>query len=323
MEWLRELKQILGDRIRLEEWADFPVGKEPFLHETEQWIPIGKKQYIVIDRNRLSGEAAELLTLLIEKGVSARDTSAAQWFQQLIQNHREEHKFVNEAVVNGWDISLPGVVGVLALHAAESEGPVTLLEEILSDVDGHALAIGNDQNIWFYLPMLEGQTIEDVKETCARLLDTLMSELYASGKVAIGRPAMDLQDLPRAKREAEVALLAGSAFRGGQKVYFYGQLGLAQLLFGITPEAKNAFLEEVLPKEKAEGLTQEFRETVHSFALHGQNISETARALFIHRNTLLYRLDKIQELTGRDIRRFEDLVVIWLALMLHYQQNAQ
>lgn len=316
MEWLRELQQILGDRIRLEAETALPINEEQ-----EKWIPVGQGKFIVVNCERLSHEALDLVELLIQKSVSTLHESENQWFPLLIRQQAEE--FLKGIAAKQWEIPLPAIIAVLALHGEETGAAVDVLEKILSDLPGHAVTEGPDARIWLFIPLQKQETLADVRNSCFELLDTLLTELYVGGRMGVSQPAFDLQDLAKAREQAETAFLAGSSYRAGQRLHLFGEMGLAQLLYGVTPEAKTAFLAEVLPPDNEKGLTQELRETIHSFAQHGQNIAETARALFLHRNTLLYRLDKIHEITGKDIRKFGDLLVLWLALQLDQEQNVQ
>jgi sugar diacid utilization regulator len=321
MQWFRELQQILGDRVRLEESREESLESGPFSKENEQWFPVGSGKYLVADKNRLSAETADLLRLLIQKNDSSQ-TDNRHWFHDLISGTWND-ELLTGAVVAEQQIRFPAVLAVLLLQGEETGAAVDVLNNILSDVEGYQITNGNNGEIWLFLPLAKGMENDWLKSYCLGLLDTLMTELYVEGKMGVSRPANTLKELPRAKNEAVSALAAGTSFRKGQKVFLSGQMGLAHLLQGVSQEAKADFLEEVLPPKMRNALTQELRETVHAYAQSGQNIAETARALYIHRNTLLYRLDKIQEITGRDIRRFEELTVLWLALLLDSAQSAQ
>ncbi|WP_018132065.1 PucR family transcriptional regulator [Effusibacillus pohliae] len=324
MDCLRELQKILGDRVRFEQADDAEAdGRRSFVRDSEEWIPIGNGRYAVVDLNRLSDETAKLVRLLIETVTGGFRQPHDEWFPRLIHGEWDAGRFANEALARRWNIPLPGVVAILQLHGEDAEAALALLEEIFSDREWNGLTDGGGRRVLLYLPLQAEESVGDVQQIGSRLLDTLQTEIYVSGNLAVSRPVRSLQELPSAKRQAEIALQAGRSFHNGQKIYQYGQLGLAQLLYGVSEEAKAAFLQEVLPREKHEALTRELRETVHSFAQHAQNIAETARALYIHRNTLLYRLDKIQEVTGKDIRKFRELAELWIALILRNEKHAQ
>ncbi|GAX90815.1 PucR family transcriptional regulator [Effusibacillus lacus] len=323
MDWFRELKEVLGNRIRLESEMEGMTSNVASSTEGEVRLPAGYGRSVVLDIEGLSPELVQLVRLLVEKNTESCKGQTGQWFQQLIDNRLQAEQLERESRRQQWNIRLPAVAACMELQGNESEDPLILLEEILSDRDGVVFAKSAVNRIWFYLPLLEGETTNELKALCEKVTDTLMAELYLTGRLGVSTPISNFQELSAAVKQAEVALKAGKAFRAGQSLHFYGNLGVAHLLYGVAPDAKAAYLGEVLPECERNSLSQDLRETIHTFAQRGQNMAETARALFIHRNTLLYRIDKIYEITGKDIRRFEDLAVLWLALALLNEQNAQ
>lgn len=322
MDWLPELQQIVGEHVRIEKGSGPPKRTGPFLHE-EEWLPLEDGRYLVISKRELADETVELIRWLVKNGWLTDSHEQENWFKSVVQGHwQDAGTFIAQAKEKKWNIEIPAVLCVVELNRDELSAAASLLEEILSDRHLKILLAGEQRQTWLYVP-LKGETMEDLQQAAAQWADTLSTELYLEVRLGISRTVLKLEDMLQARKQAEIALYAGKAYLPRQRIYFYNQLGYAHLLHGVSKEAKASFLNEVLPVEQNRVLPREFRETIQAFASFGQNIAETARALYIHRNTLLYRLDKIHEITGRDIRKFEDLTVLWTALLLRNEQNVQ
>ena len=128
--------------------------------------------------------------------------------------------------------------------------------------------------------------------------------------------ATSLKDLSRAYKEARIALEVGKVFDTEKTYISYDNLGIGRLIYQLPTSLCEIFLEEVLKKESLSTLDHETLGTVQSFFENNLNVSETSRKLFVHRNTLVYRLEKIRKLTGLDLRQFDDAVTFKVALMV-------
>ncbi len=159
----------------------------------------------------------------------------------------------------------------------------------------------------------EGEEVYRVAETIA---DTLNAELMENVFVGIGPVVSNLRDLSRSYAEADLALTIGMIFDSDKRIKKYDDLGIGRLIYKLPEDACNAFLDEVFKDGSFESLDDETMHTIHSFFKNSLNVSETSRQLFVHRNTLVYRLDKIQKLTGLDLRKFDDAVVFKVAMLV-------
>lgn len=147
------------------------------------------------------------------------------------------------------------------------------------------------------------------------ILDTLIAELYEKVKVAIGGISKSLYDLRKIYKRAETAMVLGEIFEDKNKILDYEQLGLKRLISQIPIEIEKAYLNEIFKNKKDFLEDKELYDTALKFFESNLNISEASRNLYIHRNTLVYRLDKIQRLLGLDLRDFDDAVILKIALM--------
>lgn len=147
--------------------------------------------------------------------------------------------------------------------------------------------------------------------------DTLNAESLSSVYIGIGMPAETLKDCAKSYREASLALTVGGIFYSDKNVMRYDSLGLGRLIYQLPPTLCHMFLDEVFPEGSYEALDHETLITIDKFFENNLNGSETSRQLFVHRNTLVYRLDKVEKITGLDLRTFDDAVLFKLASMVH------
>ncbi|MDO5033522.1 MAG: helix-turn-helix domain-containing protein [Eubacteriales bacterium] len=142
--------------------------------------------------------------------------------------------------------------------------------------------------------------------------------------VGIGLPAEHLKDTASSYRQAALALTVGSIFEEEERIMWYKRLGLGRLIYQLPRTLCEMFLSEVFAPDTYEALDPETLLTIEKFFENNLNGSETSRQLFVHRNTLVYRLDKVQKITGLDLRTFEDAVLFKLASMVYkYLESLQ
>ena len=154
-----------------------------------------------------------------------------------------------------------------------------------------------------------GEDAQEMEEFVLALMDTVEGETGLRLEAGIGNLTVDCAGWAAGYREAEVALKTGRACRMKGPVYVYRKQLLERLLSEIPPETRKRYLREVFGEDIRKTLSGDTMETVDMFFDSDLNLSDTARQMFIHRNTLTYRLDKIRKETGLDLRRFRDAVI--------------
>lgn len=162
-------------------------------------------------------------------------------------------------------------------------------------------------------PNYDTKEIEKIAKTIA---DTLSSEFYAKVSIGIGSPVDNIKDLARSYKEAQVAIEVGKVFDTEKNIISYENLGIGRLIYQLPTTLCEMFLQEVFKKGSLESLDRETLMTIQCFFENNLNVSETSRKLFVHRNTLVYRLEKIRKLTGLDLREFEHAITFKVALMV-------
>lgn len=156
----------------------------------------------------------------------------------------------------------------------------------------------------------------DLEKLASSIVDTLNSEFYTKVVVGIGTTVVGVKELAKSFKEAQVALEVGKVFDTEKTIVSYDNLGIARLIYQLPTTLCEMFLREVFKKGSIESLDQETLFTIQKFFENNLNVSETSRKLFVHRNTLVYRLEKIKKLTGLDLREFDHAIIFKVALMV-------
>jgi carbohydrate diacid regulator len=144
----------------------------------------------------------------------------------------------------------------------------------------------------------------------------LESELALKTVIGIGTPARQLRELADRYKEAIISIDVGKVFEADKTIISYESLGIGRLIYQLPTTLCEIFLSEVFKKNPIEALDQETLFTIDKFFENSLNVSETSRKLFVHRNTLVYRLEKIKKITGLDLREFDHAIIFKVALMV-------
>lgn len=155
-----------------------------------------------------------------------------------------------------------------------------------------------------------------LNQIAKELVDTLNMEAMVSVRTSYGTIVNELKDVSKSYKEADMALEVGRVFYADKNILAYNELGIGRLIHQLPASLCQMFLNEVFEGNGADQFEEEELTTVYTFFENNLNISETARQLYVHRNTLVYRLEKIQKRTGLDVRVFEDALTFKIAMMV-------
>ena len=148
------------------------------------------------------------------------------------------------------------------------------------------------------------------------ILDVLPEDKRSSAVIAYGTIVDEIKDVSRSYKEARMALDVGKIFFSESKVIAYSSLGIGRLIYQLPIPLCKMFIREIFENKSPDDFDDETLITINKFFDNNLNVSETSRQLYIHRNTLVYRLDKLQKSTGLDLRVFEDAITFKIALMV-------
>ena len=157
------------------------------------------------------------------------------------------------------------------------------------------------------------ETLHELAETIVAMMN---AEALLDVKVAYGTVVQELKDVSKSYKEAKMALDVGKIFYVEKKVIAYSTLGIGRLIYQLPVNLCKIFIEEIFGDNVPMDLDEETLNTLNKFFENNLNVSETSRQLFVHRNTLVYRIEKIQKSTGLDLRSFDDALTFKIALMV-------
>ncbi len=156
----------------------------------------------------------------------------------------------------------------------------------------------------------------EIDKISKSIVDTLSTELMIKTRIGIGTVVDSIRDVARSFKEAQRALHIGGIFDSEKSIINYNKLGIGRLIFQLPTTLCRLFLNEVFEEGSFESLDSETLQTIQKFFENNLNVSETSRQLYVHRNTLVYRLDKIQKITGLDLRMFDDAIIFKVAMLV-------
>lgn len=179
----------------------------------------------------------------------------------------------------------------------------------------------DEKNIILVKELKDSTTNEEIEGIAKTIYDTLSAEAMSKIYVAIGTDVKDLKNVSGSYKEAKMALEVGRIFEESNHIVNYRQLGIGRLIYQLPTPLCKMFISEVLHGLTMDQFDDETLTTVNKFFDNNLNVSETSRQLYIHRNTLVYRLDKLQKMTGLDLRNFDDAIVFKIMLMVSKYMN--
>ena len=162
----------------------------------------------------------------------------------------------------------------------------------------------------------EKQGYEDIEKIARTIVDMLNTEAMVKATVAYGTIVKEIKEVSRSYKEARMALDVGKIFFSTKNVIAYNNLGIGRLIYQLPIPLCKMFISEIFEGKSPDEFDEETLTTINKFFENSLNVSETSRQLYIHRNTLVYRLDKLQKSTGLDLRVFEDAITFKIALMV-------
>jgi carbohydrate diacid regulator len=174
----------------------------------------------------------------------------------------------------------------------------------------------DEKNIILVKELKEGETYDDLEKTANTVLDMLNTEAMTQVHVAFGTIVNELKEVSRSYKEAKMAMDVGKIFYSNKNVVAYSKLGIGRLIYQLPLPLCRMFIKEIFDGKSPDDFDEETLTTINKFFENSLNVSETSRQLYIHRNTLVYRLDKLQKSTGLDLRIFEDAITFKIALMV-------
>ncbi len=166
-----------------------------------------------------------------------------------------------------------------------------------------------------------GENETDIQRYCDTYMKYLEREGIEDVRISYGTIVGEIKEVSHSYKEAKMALDVGKIFFDDRLIIAYSELGIGRLIYQLPIPLCKLFIKEIFDGHSPDDFDEETLMTINKFFENSLNVSETSRQLFIHRNTLVYRLDKIQKTTGLDLRGFEDAITFKIALMVVKYMN--
>ena len=286
--------------------------------------------YKVMDRDELlyilivwgSGESTSTIgelavcqiRSLIEAYSEKNDKNA--FMQKLLLGSYSEVETFNRAKKLHISSSCQRAVFLVETRQAGDEHALTMIRNIFSARTHDFITSVDDRGIIIVRELVSTETYENLEATAHMLVDMLGAEAMTQAWVAYSNVANGLRDLANAYKEARMALEIGKIFYSERNVFGYRKLGIGRLIYQLPEEVCEMFIEEIFDGESWEVIDGETLNIIRTFFENNLNLSETSRQLYVHRNTLVYRFEKIQKRFGLDLRSFEDALTFKIAMLV-------
>lgn len=213
---------------------------------------------------------------------------------------------------------------IVFIIESKHEKDSTVLETVrsmFSSKNNDFITAVDEKNIILVKELKLNETYDDMYRLAKTILDMLNTEAMAQVHVSYGTIVNDIKEVSKSYKEARMALDVGKIFFSDKKVIAYNNLGIGRLIYQLPMPLCKMFIREIFDGKSPDDFDEETLTTINKFFENSLNVSETSRQLYIHRNTLVYRLDKLQKSTGLDLRVFEDAITFKIALMVVKYMN--
>ncbi|MDE5910504.1 MAG: helix-turn-helix domain-containing protein [Lachnospiraceae bacterium] len=179
----------------------------------------------------------------------------------------------------------------------------------------------DENNVIVVKDLSDGDHAKDIERSAGGMETFLMREGMTGIHIAYGTVVREIKEVSRSYKEAKMAMDVGKIFFDERNIIAYSELGIGRLIYQLPIPLCKMFIREIFGGKSPDEFDEETLTTINKFFENSLNVSETSRQLFIHRNTLVYRLDKLQKSTGLDLRVFEDAITFRIALMVVKYMN--
>ena len=255
-------------------------------------------------------QVESLLTAYTEK------TDKNSFMQNLLLDRYSQVEAFNKAARLHITPSARRAVFLVETKQYKDENALATIRNIFSARTRDFITALDDSGIIVVRELQNTESYEELDGIACMLVDMLNTEAMTSAWVSYSNVADDIMELSDAYKEARTALEVGKIFYADKNVFGYNRLGIGRLIYQLPTQVCNMFVGEIFGEESLESIDDETLNIIRTFFENNLNLSETSRQLYVHRNTLVYRFEKLQKRFGLDIRTFEDALAFKLAMMV-------
>ena len=238
------------------------------------------------------------------------------FFQNLLLDNLLLVDIYNRAKKLHVEVAVPRVVFLVETKLEKDGVVMELLKGMFSSHAGDYITAVDESSVILIKALEPDYTDEALLEIADVIVGMMNAEAMLNVKVAIGTVVQELKDVSKAYKEAKMALDVGKIFYTERNVVAYSTLGIGRLIYQLPVNLCRIFIDEIFGDNVPYDLDDETLTTINKFFENNLNVSETSRQLFVHRNTLVYRIEKLQKSMGLDLRNFDDALTFKIALMV-------
>ncbi len=277
-------------------------------------------EYVLISRG--SGEDAYMLGRVAVSEIQNLITAYKERFDRnnFIQNLLLDNMLLidiyNRAKKLHIETEVRRIVYLIETKYEKDNTAMEIVKGLFSGKTRDFITAVDEKSIILVQELKDEEGYEEVEETAKMLRDMLNTEAMSDVKIAYGTIVNEIRQVSRSYKEAKLALDVGKIFYMERNIIAYNTLGIGRLIYQLPIPLCQMFMKEVFTEAKPDSFDEETLTTINKFFENSLNVSETARQLYIHRNTLVYRLEKLQKSTGLDIRVFDDALTFKIAMMV-------
>ena len=211
---------------------------------------------------------------------------------------------------------IPRVVMIVESGNGRDNNALELARANLGSSSRDFVTAVDENNVIIVKELTDGEQSREIDKSARALSSFLQKEGIRDIRIAYGTVVQEIKEVSRSYKEAKMALDVGKIFFDEKDIVAYSTLGIGRLIYQLPIPLCKMFIREIFDGKSPDDFDEETLTTINKFFENSLNVSETSRQLYIHRNTLVYRLDKLQKSTGLDLRFFEDAITFKIALMV-------
>lgn len=214
------------------------------------------------------------------------------------------------------DTDVSRIVFLIEMNNEKDMNGVDIVRNVYGNRQKDFITAVDENNIIIVREVRDNESYEDLMKAAEYLHEHIDAEGTKGIRIALGTIVHEIKEVSKSYKEASMALDVGKIFYSDQSVVAYSHLGIGRLIYQLPLNLCDMFIKEIFDEKSPDDFDDETLTTINKFFENNLNVSETSRQLYIHRNTLVYRLDKLQKSTGLDLRVFEDAITFKIALMV-------
>ena len=238
------------------------------------------------------------------------------FFQNLLLDNLLLVDIYNRAQKLHIEVECPRIIYLIETKIEKVNSAMEMLKSLFSSQNGDYITAVDEKNIILIKALEREDDLDTIEKTADMIVDMMNSEAMMNVRVAYGTVVSELREVSKSYKEATMAMDVGKIFYAEKCVISYAKLGIGRLIYQLPVNLCKIFIEEIFGDNVPYDMDEETLTTINKFFENNLNVSETSRQLFIHRNTLVYRIEKLQKSTGLDIRVFDDALTFKIALMV-------